>query len=69
MATCPTPQKIAHDSMAAAIVHREKLEIEHGIDLTLKPYLCTCGKWHIGHQTRHTRLARRTTPKPKRRKR
>lgn len=50
MSTCPHPEKAAHRSMSAAITAREKLEADRGIDLTLTPYRCVCGSWHIGHR-------------------
>lgn len=62
---CPNPDKMAHRSQAAALKHRDNLEQKNGIDLTPRPYLCACGSWHLGHSTKRTRLARRTTRRPR----
>lgn len=63
MGKCPTPEKQAHPDEALALRHRDSLEAKNGIDLALKPYLCDCGKWHLGHKSRRNRLERRTQAK------
>lgn len=49
MTACPTPKKGRHHSRGAAVAARTSLERTKGVDLTLEPYLCVCGKWHLGH--------------------
>lgn len=50
---CPTPGKYRHATRAATLAARESLEAARGIDLALKPYLCRCGCWHLGHSSLH----------------
>lgn len=48
---CPHPQKHAHVSCAAALVHLEHMDRAGKADLTLHPYRCVCGSWHLGHRS------------------
>lgn len=59
MTDCPHPEKHAHPSKRAALVARTKLERVRGIDIGLKPYLCNCGAWHLGHRTKDPVWARK----------
>lgn len=46
---CPTPLKRRHRSRAAARRFQRRQEIPDKDRLW--PYLCTCGAWHLTHQT------------------
>lgn len=47
---CPTPGKHRHGSKRDALLAQESHEREFGIDLSLRPYRCVCGAWHLGHR-------------------
>jgi hypothetical protein len=50
---CPTPEKVIYRSKFAALVARDEIERDNGIDLGLKSYPC-CGHWHLGHRHKNT---------------
>ncbi len=48
MAECPRPDKRAHESQGAAWEEARGTRARYAGD-DVKPYLCRCGKWHVGH--------------------
>lgn len=57
--SCPHPEKIGYKTKQGAVAGRASLEKARGIDLGLKPYLCPCGKWHLGHRKKESGWAKR----------
>ena len=49
---CPHPTKKRHASKHAALLHIASMDKAGTADLSLHPYLCRCGAWHVGHTPR-----------------
>lgn len=51
---CPRPDKEWFQSKGAAkaAIRRRQLAAESGARDAIKPYRCTCGRWHLGHTSR-----------------